>query len=77
MRNIWIASHACFALVMLATFICNSVVFTMSSFVLIGFSWAATSWIPFALVGFEACRADESRNEWEAVQLLEESEIKE
>lgn len=53
MRRLWIASQAVFAISTLGTFITSSSSITIVLFGIAGFSWAATSWIPYALLGAE------------------------
>ncbi|KAL8750570.1 MAG: hypothetical protein Q9184_006379 [Pyrenodesmia sp. 2 TL-2023] len=53
LRPIWIATQTIFASSMLATLIFTSTMGTVVLFSLVGFSWAASNWIPFALLGTE------------------------
>lgn len=53
MRRLWITSQAVFAISTLGTFITSSSSATIVLFGIVGFSWAATSWIPYALLGTE------------------------
>lgn len=52
-RNFWTASQGLFGFSMLATFIIRSTIGTIWLFSIIGFSWAASVWIPFTLLGAE------------------------
>lgn len=53
MRGLWITSQAVFAISTLSTFITSSSSITTVLFGIVGFSWAATAWIPYALLGAE------------------------
>jgi solute carrier family 45 protein 1/2/4 len=53
MRHLWIASHGVFGFAMLSTFVVTSSVGTILVFGTVGFSWAVTAWIPYALLGTE------------------------
>ncbi|KAL8895918.1 MAG: hypothetical protein Q9207_007953, partial [Kuettlingeria erythrocarpa] len=53
LRRIWVATQALFASSMLATLIFTSTIGTILLFSLVGVSWAASNWIPFALLGTE------------------------
>lgn len=53
MRHLWIASQGIFGLSMFGTFFFTSTIGTISLFSVVGFSWAASVWIPYALLGAE------------------------
>jgi solute carrier family 45 protein 1/2/4 len=50
LRNIWTASLALFAAVMLATFWVKSVWAATIAISLLGVSWACAVWVPFAII---------------------------
>ena len=53
MRRLWIASQAIFAISTLGTFITRSSTGTIVLFGIVGFCWAVTAWVPYALLGAE------------------------
>ena len=53
MRHLWITSHGVFGLSMLGTFVIKSTAGTVLLFGIVGYSWAASVWIPYALLGAE------------------------
>ena len=53
MRRLWMASQAIFAVSTLGTFIIQSSTGTIVLFGIVGFSWAVTAWVPYALLGAE------------------------
>lgn len=61
LRRIWIVTQAAFASSMLATFMFTSTIGTLALFSLVGFSWAASNWIPFALLGTEVSTSSSRR----------------
>lgn len=61
LRRIWVATQALFASSMLATLIFTSTIGTILLFSLVGVSWAASNWIPFALLGTELSSSSSRR----------------
>ena len=59
MCHLWIASHGLFGISMLGTFLVSSSFGTVLLFGIVGFSWATSAWVPYALLGAEASRAPE------------------
>ena len=53
MRQVWIAAQGLFGVTMLSASITFSSVGAILLFSMMGFSWAASVWIPFALLGEE------------------------
>ena len=53
MRHLWLASQGILGFSMLATFVFTSTMGTVFLFSIVGFSWAASVWIPYALLGAE------------------------
>ena len=53
MRQLWITSHGVFGLSMLGTFVIRSTTGTILLFGTVGYSWAVSVWIPYALLGAE------------------------
>ena len=53
MRDLWAASQGIFGFAMLGTFFFTSITGTIILFSAVGFSWAASVWIPYALLGAE------------------------
>lgn len=62
MRHLWIASHGLFGISMLGTLLVFSSIGTVLLFGITGFSWAASAWIPYALLGAEASHLPEQRH---------------
>lgn len=63
LRRLWIASHVIFGLSMLATFVFTSTIGTVFLFSVVGFSWAASIWIPYVLLGAEiSCHPSQQEN---------------
>jgi solute carrier family 45 protein 1/2/4 len=62
MRRLWVASLGLFGLAMMGTFVVFSTTGTIVLFACVGFSWAVSAWIPYALLGAEACRIAEQRD---------------
>jgi len=56
MPRLWMLSHAVFGCCMLGTFVVTSASGTVILFTIVGFSWAASNWIPYALLGAEIAR---------------------
>lgn len=52
-RRMWIVSQGILGLCLLSTLIISSSTGTIALFSVVGFSWASSSWIPFALLGVE------------------------
>lgn len=53
LRRIWIVTQALFGCSMLATLMFTSTIGLIPLFSLVGIHWAASNWIPFALLGTE------------------------
>lgn len=56
-RNLWMASHAVFAISMFGTIFIRSAFGTVLLFSFVGFSWAINSRIPYSLLGHELSRS--------------------
>ena len=57
-RRMWITSQGVLGLCLLATLIISSSTGTIILFCIVGISWAASSWIPFALLAIEISRCE-------------------
>ena len=56
MPRLWMISHAVFGICMLGTFFVKSASGTVVLFTVVGFSWAVSNWVPYALLGAEISR---------------------
>lgn len=57
MRQLWITAQGPFGLTMLSASVTNSSASVILLFSMVGLSWAASVWIPFALLGEEISRS--------------------
>jgi hypothetical protein len=72
MHHCWVISNAVFGAAMLGTFLVSSSISTVVLFGFVGFSWATSAWIPYALVGAEASSGHFKRQAYEAVTTNED-----